>query len=109
MWNFICEILKTCLPWFSATLYVTETKNITFLLAGIAFGPALSLPQEEGYNYDPPDNPLVITRPPRPQPRPTRPPEVDQGRRAEPQEGGGGHHHDSDDPLAWLRDSVPGL
>ena len=20
-WNFICEILKTCLPWFCATLY----------------------------------------------------------------------------------------
>ena len=22
--------------------------------------------------------------------------------------GGGGHHHDSSDPLAWLRESVPG-
>ena len=93
------------------------TGNIAFQLAGIAFGPALSLPQEEGYNYDPPDNPLVITRPspapsprrPQPQPpRPTRPPQVDQERKAEPQDGGG-HHHDSDDPLAWLRDSVPGL
>ena len=88
-------------------------------LAGLSLAPALSLAQQEGYNYDPPDNPLVITRPeqPTPAPAPRRPPppqqprpqpEVDQGRKAEPQQGGGGHHHDSDDPLAWLRDSVPG-
>ena len=87
--------------------------SIALTLAGIALGPALSLAQEEGYNYEPPDNPLVLTRPsPAPERRPEpQPVQVDQGRKAEPQDGGGGgdHHHDSDDPLAWLRDSVPGL
>ena len=40
----------------------------------MAFAPALSLAQQEGYNYDPPDNPLVITRPEQPTPAPRRPP-----------------------------------
>ena len=29
-WNFICEILKTCLPWFCATLYSIEVFSTKF-------------------------------------------------------------------------------
>ena len=64
--------------------------------------------QEEGYEYNVPENPLVIERP--------DDPVADQSSKADsqaaaPSHGGGGgghHHHSSDDPLEWLRESVPG-
>ena len=71
---------------------------------------------QASYEYGVPDNPLVIARPAEPE-------EEDQAlsdsslladSQAAPKQGGGGgggghhHHHDSDDPLAWLRESVPG-
>ena len=62
--------------------------------------------EEAGYNYEVPDNPLVIQRP-----------DSSSQSQAEPQSPGGGggggggghHHHHGDDPLQWLRDSVPGV
>ena len=71
----------------------------------------LARPQEEGYNYEVPENPLVISRPTEaPEPPPVEPVEAESESRPEAQDGGhGGHgHHDSDDPLDWLRASVPG-
>ncbi|TRY62198.1 hypothetical protein TCAL_02114, partial [Tigriopus californicus] len=64
--------------------------------------------------YGVPENP-VISEPPQDVPEPPRPPrtttrapiEQADDSLAEGQEQGH-HHHDSDDPLAWLRDSVPG-
>lgn len=66
--------------------------------------------EQAGYSYGAPENPLIIDRPDDPieSGSDNRP----QGQPA-PKEGGGGggghgHHHDSDDPLAWLRESIPG-
>jgi len=62
--------------------------------------------QEEGYDYAPPPVATQLQpRPPRPQPI-----EAEGFGASKPQaSGGGGHSHaDSDDPLAWLRESVPG-
>lgn len=64
---------------------------------------------QDGYDYapPPPEQQLKPSRPPRPEtasgvrPQAAAPPRPSGG-------GGGGHHHDSDDPLAWLRESVPG-
>lgn len=62
---------------------------------------------QEGYNYEPPENPLVIARP-------TEAPEAASDQAAEPQSddshggGGHGHHGGSSDPLDWLRESIPG-
>ena len=65
-------------------------------------------PQEEGYNYEVPENPLVISRPD----DYDEPIESADNSLADAQhgDGGGGHgHHDhSGNPLDWLRDSIPG-
>ena len=68
-------------------------------------------PQEEleGYNYEVPENPLVISRP-------QEPVEAASDARPDAQEdageshggGGHGHHGGSGDPLDWLRESIPG-
>lgn len=74
---------------------------------------------QEGYNYEVPENPLVIQRPTE---DPVEPPppaddyvEYDESQAGESlpdsQDGGhegGGHHGHGDDPLDWLRASVPG-
>ena len=82
----------------------------------------LARPQDqEGYNYEVPENPLVIQRPTE---DPVEPPppaaddyvEYDESQAGESlpdsqdggHEGGGGHHGHGDDPLDWLRASVPG-
>ena len=60
-------------------------------------------PQEDGYNYEVPENPLVISREP----------EVASDLQADAQEGhsegGHGHHGHGGDPLDWLRESIPGM
>ena len=86
-----------------------------------------------GYNYGAPEPPVQLnpSRPPpaattappkapvpagptvapvRPPPPPPPKPEGESGSKSEGQDAPqGGHHHDSADPLAWLRDSVPGM
>jgi len=67
-------------------------------------------PQEEGYNYEVPENPLVISRPDA-EPLGTygEPIETENEAQSEAQdEGGHGHHGHSGDPLDWLRESIPG-
>ena len=61
---------------------------------------------QEGYEYGPPPVGTQLT--PRPRPQPV---EAEGFGASKPQAsgGGGGHSHGgSDDPLAWLRESVPG-
>lgn len=64
------------------------------------------LQPQEGYNYEPPENPLVISRPQ------DEPIETDNDNLADANEEGGshghGHHGGSGDPLDWLRESIPG-
>ena len=50
---------------------------------------------EAGSSYGVPEEPLIT-------------PETENQRQAEEHGGGGGHHHHSDNPLDWLRASVPG-
>lgn len=60
---------------------------------------------QNGYNYEQPQNPLA------PQPSGSTPNRQTSGNKSQGNNGGGGgeeHHHSSDDPLQWLRDSVPG-
>ena len=70
---------------------------------------------QEGYNYEVPENPLVISRPTEAPidngPPPVEAVEAEEESRPDSQHGGGGGghgHHDSDDPLDWLRASIPG-
>ena len=69
---------------------------------------------QEGYNYEVPENPLVISRPteaPADGPPPVEAVEAEEESQPDSQHGGGGGghgHHDSDDPLDWLRASIPG-
>ena len=95
--------------------YVIIYLILIFLDFAVSLGivGVLARPQEEGYNYEVPENPLVISRPTEaPEPPPVEPVEAESESRPEAQDGGhggGGHgHHDSDDPLDWLRASVPG-
>ena len=67
-------------------------------------------PQEDGYNYEVPENPLVISRPGA-EPLGTygEPLETESDNEAQAQdEGGHGHHGHSGNPLDWLRESIPG-
>ena len=72
--------------------------------------------QQEGYSYDVPPVQLNPSKPPppgptTPAPRPPPPPPQPEGggdSKPQAQESGHGHGHSSDDPLAWLRESVPG-
>ena len=61
---------------------------------------------QEGYNYDVPENPLTISRPEDPIEAASdlAPQAQDEGSHG----GGHGHHGGSDDPLDWLRESIPG-
>ena len=60
-------------------------------------------PQEEGYNYEVPENPLVI-----PSPIESADDSLADAQHGDGGGGGHGHHDHSGDPLDWLRDSIPG-
>jgi len=66
-------------------------------------------PQEEGYNYEVPENPLVISRPDDyDEPIESADDALADAQHGDGGGGGHGHHDHSGDPLDWLRDSIPG-
>jgi len=82
------------------------------LFTGLLLFPINVTNSQEGYEYGPPPVQTQLTL--KPKPRPTRPPRpqpleaVGVGI-SKPQPSSSGHSHtDSSDPLAWLRESVPG-
>ncbi len=63
---------------------------------------------QEGYNYEPPENPLVISRP-QDDPVEEASDVLPDSQQADDEGSHGhGHHGGSGDPLDWLRESIPG-